>query len=104
VHKEYIIEEQCSLVRFLWAEGLIAKDIHKEVFPVYGAKFLSRRAVHNWIEKFSQGLSKVADNARPDRPAKTATEATVQRVEYLIRADRRITTDIEVTALGCSHG
>jgi hypothetical protein len=26
---------------------------------------LSRKAVHNWVEKFSQGRSKVANDARP---------------------------------------
>jgi hypothetical protein len=40
---------------FLWTEGLNAKNIHKEIFPVYGGKCLSRKAVHNWVEKFSQG-------------------------------------------------
>jgi hypothetical protein len=44
----------------LWAEGLNANDIHKEMFPTYAGKCLSRKAVHNWVEKFSQGLSKVA--------------------------------------------
>jgi hypothetical protein len=34
----------------------------------------------------------------------TVTEATVQRVEELIRADGRIPTDSAVTALGYSHG
>jgi hypothetical protein len=63
---EYTTEEQRSVVRFLWAKGLYAKDIHKEIFPVYGGKRLSRRAVHNWDNKFSQGRSKVADDARPD--------------------------------------
>jgi hypothetical protein len=29
-------EEQRSVVRFSWAKGLNAKDIHKEIFPVYG--------------------------------------------------------------------
>jgi hypothetical protein len=28
-------EEQCSVVRFLCAEGLAAKDIHKEMFSVF---------------------------------------------------------------------
>jgi hypothetical protein len=46
-----IIEEQRFVVRFLWAKGLNAKDIQKEMFPVYGGKCLSRKAVHNWIEK-----------------------------------------------------
>jgi hypothetical protein len=29
-------EEQRSVVRFWWAKGLDAKDIHKEIIPVYG--------------------------------------------------------------------
>jgi hypothetical protein len=33
-------KEQCSVVHFLWAKGLNAKDIHKEMFPVYGGKCL----------------------------------------------------------------
>jgi hypothetical protein len=44
--------EQLSVVRFfLWAKGLNAKDIHKEIFLVSGGKCLSRKAVHNWGEK-----------------------------------------------------
>jgi transposase len=57
-------EEQRSAVRFPWAKGLHTKDIHKKFF-VYGGKCLSRIAVQNWVEKFSQGRSKVADDARP---------------------------------------
>jgi predicted DNA-binding transcriptional regulator AlpA len=49
------------------------------------------------------GLSKVANYARPGRPVETATGATVQWVEGLIRADRRITIDSVATVLGCSH-
>jgi hypothetical protein len=60
--------------------------------------------IHNWVEKFSQGRTKFADDARLGRPVEIATEATVQRVEELIRADWRITIDSVVTALGCSHG
>jgi hypothetical protein len=77
-------EEQRSVVRFLWAKGPKAQDIHKEMFPVYSGKCLSRKAVHNWVEKFSQGRSKGADDVRPSRPVEIATEATVQRVEELI--------------------
>jgi hypothetical protein len=38
---------------FLWAKGLNAKDIHKEMCPVYGGKCLSRKAVHSWIANVS---------------------------------------------------
>jgi hypothetical protein len=56
-------KEQRFVVHFLWAKGLNAKDIHNEVFLVYGEKCLSRKAVHNWVEKFSQGRLKVKDDA-----------------------------------------
>jgi hypothetical protein len=58
---------------FLWAKGLNSKDIHKEMFPLYGWKSLSRKAVHDWVEKCSQGRSKVADDARPDAEVAEAT-------------------------------
>jgi hypothetical protein len=29
------------------------KDIHKEIFPVYGGKCLSRKAVHKWVAEVS---------------------------------------------------
>jgi hypothetical protein len=53
VHEEYNTEEQRSFVRFLWARGLSAKDIHKEIFPLHGGKCLSRKAVHNWVANVS---------------------------------------------------
>jgi hypothetical protein len=64
---------------FLWAKGLNAKDIHKEMFPVYGGKCFLCKAVHNWVEKFSQGRSKVADDVR--KCAEVA-ETTVKRLLF----------------------
>jgi hypothetical protein len=49
----------------LWVKGFNAKDIRKEMFPVYGEKRFSCKAVHNLVEKFSRKRSKVADDARP---------------------------------------
>jgi hypothetical protein len=68
----------------LWANGLNTKDIHVEMFPVYSGKRLSRKAVHSWVEKFSQGRSRVTDDAQPGHPVETVTEATVQWVKELI--------------------
>jgi hypothetical protein len=41
VLEEGITEEQRSVVRFLWAQGLNAKGTHKEMRSVYGGKCLS---------------------------------------------------------------
>jgi uncharacterized protein (UPF0128 family) len=46
---------------FLHAKRLVAKDVHKEMFIVCCGKRLSRKAVHNSVEKFSQ---KMPDQAR----------------------------------------
>jgi hypothetical protein len=73
---------------FLWIQRLIVKNIHKGIFSVYGGKGLSRKTIHTWADKLSQERSKVAYDARPGRLVETATEAAVQRVEELIRADR----------------
>jgi hypothetical protein len=60
---DYTTEEQRSVVRFfLWTKGHNAKGIYNAIFYVYGEKCLSRKAVHNCVEKFSQGRLKVADD------------------------------------------
>jgi hypothetical protein len=44
--EKYTTEEQHSLVHFLWAKGLNAKHIHKEMFAVYGGKCLAPTDFH----------------------------------------------------------
>jgi hypothetical protein len=47
------------------------------MFPVYGGKCLSRKAIHNWVEKFSQGRSNVAYDARPRAEVAEKTVKTI---------------------------
>jgi hypothetical protein len=48
----------------LWAKGLNAKDIHKEMFPVYGGKCLSHKGVHNWVANVSLITKKLKRRSR----------------------------------------
>jgi len=41
--------EQRGVVRLLWAKDMSAKEIHKEMLPMYDENCLSRQAVHNSI-------------------------------------------------------
>jgi hypothetical protein len=77
VLEECNTEEQRSVLRILWTARYNAKDTHIEILPVYGGNCLPHEEVHNWIEKFSQGRSKVADDARPDAEV---AETTVKRL------------------------
>jgi hypothetical protein len=83
-------EEHRSVAHFLWAKGLKANDIHKEISPVYGGKCLSRKAIHNWVEKFSQGRSKVADDARTGAEVAETTVKTLLCCGFRKRWDKCI--------------
>jgi hypothetical protein len=88
-----ILSKSSILLCVFCAKRTQCKGYSKEMFPVYSAKCLSCKAVHNWVKKFSQGCLKVADDAWPGCPAVIATEATVQQVEELIQANKRMTID-----------
>jgi hypothetical protein len=51
VFEDCITEEQRSVVRLLWAKGLNANNIYKEMFSVYCGKCLSRKEVHSCVKK-----------------------------------------------------
>jgi hypothetical protein len=51
VFEESTTEEYRPVV-FLWAKGLSAKDIIKEIFPVYFGECLPHKAVPPWWQTF----------------------------------------------------
>ena len=60
------------------------------MLPMYGEHCLSCQAVHNWVQKFSEGRTSIEDEHRAGRPVEIATPETLQRVEDIIRAERRV--------------
>jgi hypothetical protein len=59
--------EEQRIVRFLWAKGLNANNIHKEMFPIYDRQCLSLQALHNWVDKFLKDVQK--SQMMPDQVA-----------------------------------
>jgi hypothetical protein len=55
----YIIQLH-PVVHFLWVKGNLAKDIHKDMFPVYNVNCLLHKAV-NWVGKSTEGHPKLED-------------------------------------------
>ena len=100
----YTMIEQRGVVWFLWAKDMAAKDIHKKMLSMYSEHCLSRQAVHNWVQKFSEGRTCIEDEHQVGWPVEIAMPATLQHVEDIIRADRRVTIDTVATAIGCSRG
>jgi hypothetical protein len=79
VLEEYATEEQSSVVHFCGQKDSMQR-IFIKIFPVYGGKCLSHKAVHNWVNKFSQGRSKVVDVTRPGHPVAQVAKTTVKRL------------------------
>jgi len=90
--------EQRGVVCFLCAKKMEAKDIHKEMLPMYGERCLSCQAVHNCVQKFSEGRTSIEGEHRASWPLEIATPETLLRIKD-IRAERRVTVDIVATAI-----
>ncbi|KAG8238955.1 hypothetical protein J437_LFUL018764 [Ladona fulva] len=65
---------------------MAANDIHKEMLAMY------------------EVLGRADKYRRVGRPVEIATPETLQRVEDIIQADRRVIIDAVATVIGCSHG
>jgi hypothetical protein len=58
------ISSSAPLFDFLWAKGMEPKNINKEMLPIYGEKCVSRQADYNWVQKFSEGRTRIEDEHR----------------------------------------
>ena len=57
-------EEQRSVIRFLWAEGVKGIEIQARLCTQYGDNALPRRSVYEWIEMFKNGRTSVMNTER----------------------------------------
>jgi len=85
-------EEQRSVIRFFWAEGVPGTKIHLCMCAQYGDKVLSHRIVYEWIEMFENGHTSVTEARCCGRPA-MATTTNEERTLELIPENRRITVE-----------
>ena len=68
-------EEQRSVIRFLWAEGVKGAEIHTHLCTQYGDNALPRRSVvYEWIEMFKNGRTSVMDAEHSGRPSTSTTD------------------------------
>lgn len=81
-----------SVIRFLQAEGNNAAEIYRRMFRVYGENCVSDGVVHEWCRKFKDGRADVHDEGGQGRKT-VATEEIVQRVDQVVKENRRFTID-----------
>ena len=90
-------QEQRSVVRFLFSEGVKPIEINRWMRIQYGDRCMSCTQVYEWTEKFKNCVTSVEDSPRPGPALTAVTEDNIAAVENVIRENRRVT--IEVASL-----
>jgi transposase len=86
---------QCSAIEFLVKEGNSAAVIYKRLRDVSGDVCMGVSSVRRWVKHFKDGNTDIADQPRCGRPRTAAAERNKQKVDKLIREDRRITEKLQ---------
>jgi transposase len=73
-------EEQRSVIRFLWSEGVSEAEIHRRLSAQYGNSVLPQRSVYEWIEKLKNGRTSVTHEEGAGRPSTATTDDNTERV------------------------
>ena len=84
--------KQRCVIEFLHAEKIAPIDIHRRLLKVYGNQTVDVSTVRRWVIRFSRGDNHVNDKPRSGRPCTAVNPQNEERLDQLIRANRRITT------------
>jgi transposase len=96
-------EEQRSIIRFLWSEGVKPSEIYGRMKVQYGDRCLSQGRVYEWVQRFQNGRQNISDEHRRGRPVSVANETVKQQIGQRIRDYRRVTIDEIALAFNMSH-
>ena len=81
-------EEQRSVIRFLWSEGVSGAEIHRRLTVQYGNNVLPQRSVYEWIEKLKTGHTSVMHEEGAGRPSTATTDNNIEGVRDMVLLDR----------------
>ena len=88
-----LLIKQRSVIEFLAAEGCSAANIHARMKTVYGEMCISDCAVRKWVRIFKGEDPRetiLRDRKRSGRPLSASDTAHREKVDCMIRANRRV--------------
>ena len=88
---EVLMKQKC-VIEFLYAEKISRNDFHRRLLNLYGDQTADVSTVRPWVARFSIGDSDVKDKPGSGRPCTALTPHNEERLDQLIRANRRITS------------
>ena len=92
--------EQRINIKFLVKLGKTAAETLSMLKDVYGDQTMSRTRVYEWHKRFTSGRDDVEDDPKPGRPTTSRNDENIQKVNELVRSDRRMTVRMLAEELG----
>ncbi|PNF39899.1 hypothetical protein B7P43_G00920 [Cryptotermes secundus] len=97
-------EEQRSVIRFLWSEGVSGAAIHQRLSAKYGNNVLPQRSIYEWFEKFKTGRTSVTHEEGARQPSTATNEDNIEHARDMVLLDRRVNIDEVTNCLQISYG
>jgi transposase len=94
---------QNAVIEFRMREGNSTGIIYERLSGMYGDVCIGASSVRRWVKHFKDGNTEIVDQPRCGRPRTAATERNKQKVDELIRQDRKITFREIAAQLGVGH-
>jgi hypothetical protein len=82
-------EEQRSVIRFLWSDGVSGAELNRRLSAQYGNSVLPQRSVYEWTEKLKNGRTSVTHEEGSGRQSTATTDDSIERVHDMVLLDRR---------------
>ena len=89
--KVHVSVEQRIIIKFLMKEGCKLSEICSRLKKQYSKKTLSNVSVYKWCSAFKKGREMVQNEPHERRPRTSITGENTDRVDALIRENRRLT-------------
>ena len=96
--------EQRINIKFCFKLQKSGEETHEMLKLVYGDAVVTIKAVYRWFERFRNGCKSVEDEERSGRPSTSKTQENVERVNEMIRSNRRYTIREISEDLNISYG
>ena len=80
-------EEQRSVIRFLWSEGVSGAEILRRLSAQYGNSVLPQHSVYEWIEKLKNGRTSVTREEGARCPSTDTTDDNIECVHDMVLLD-----------------
>jgi hypothetical protein len=99
-----VLKEQRVCIEFCQKFGKTATETYKMLQQAFGETALSRSKTFEWYSRFKNGRTSIDDDPHIGRPSTARTNDTVDRVNAVIRGNRRFMISEIADELNLSFG